>query len=95
MIRETIIYDGDVQGVGFRHTVASLAKGFAVAGYVQNLDDGRVKLVAEGEPGAVVALVDAVQDAMSRHITEVESNRSQGTGEFGSPGKPSAFRVQL
>ncbi|MEM9915200.1 MAG: acylphosphatase [Planctomycetota bacterium] len=95
MIRETIHYTGQVQGVGFRYTTASVAKNFAVAGSVKNLPDGRVKLVAEGETEQVTAFVDAVQDSMAGNITGVESARSVGTGEFGSPGEPRAFRVIL
>jgi acylphosphatase len=95
MIRETVHYTGRVQGVGFRHTTATLARGHAVAGYVRNLPDGRVKLVAEGPAEAVVALVDAVQSAMAGNIQTVESARSLGTGEFGSPGDDAAFRIRL
>ncbi|MEM9419512.1 MAG: acylphosphatase [Planctomycetota bacterium] len=94
-IRETVHYTGRVQGVGFRYTTASLAKDFEVAGSVKNLPDGRVKLVAEGEAQQVAGLIDAVQEAMSGNITDVESSRSIGTGEFGTPGDPRAFRVIL
>ena len=43
-----IYYSGRVQGVGFRYTVRSIAGRFAVTGFVKNLRDGRVQLVAEG-----------------------------------------------
>jgi acylphosphatase len=95
MIRETIHYSGRVQGVGFRHTTATLARAYPVTGYVQNLADGRVKLVAEGDAADVEAFVDAVQDAMGGHIADVVSARSVGSGEFGAPGEPGSFRVKL
>ena len=95
MIRETIHYRGRVQGVGFRQTTAGLARGWAVAGYVKNLSDGRVKLVAEGDPETVTDFIDAVQSEMAGHIDDVESGRSVGTGEFGDPGAPGAFRIAL
>ena len=95
MIRETIIYRGRVQGVGFRQTTAGLARGRAVAGYVKNLPDGRVRLVAEGEAPAVTDFIDAVQAEMAGHIDDVESARSVGTGEYGDPGEPGAFRIAL
>ena len=50
--RRRVVFSGRVQGVGFRFTCQSLARGFDVAGYVRNLADGRVELVAEGEPSA-------------------------------------------
>ena len=43
-----VYYQGRVQGVGFRYAVRSLARRFAVDGFVRNLSDGRVELVAEG-----------------------------------------------
>ena len=43
-----VVYGGEVQGVGFRYTARSLADGLGVAGGVENLNDGTVRLVAEG-----------------------------------------------
>jgi acylphosphatase len=48
-----------------------MARGFDVAGYVRNLRDGRVELVAEGEPAEVDAFLQAVRDAMDSYIREV------------------------
>ncbi len=42
-------FSGHVQGVGFRYTTVHMASKFNIAGYVRNLDDGRVEIVAEGE----------------------------------------------
>ncbi|MEI8341270.1 MAG: acylphosphatase [Verrucomicrobiota bacterium] len=53
MIGRQIIYEGRVQGVGFRYTVRSLAKGFDVLGWVRNLPDGRVELQVCGESDEV------------------------------------------
>ena len=68
MIRRTIHYRGRVQGVGFRATVADLARGRAVTGTVRNLPDGRVELVAEGEAADVDALAAAIRRGMGRFI---------------------------
>jgi acylphosphatase len=46
ILHETVHYTGHVQGVGFRHAVLQVAREFEVAGYVQNLADGRVRLEA-------------------------------------------------
>src|SRR5258708_36921743 len=46
--RMQVFYSGHVQGVGFRYTVKSAARGFDVVGWVRNLADGRVEMVAEG-----------------------------------------------
>ena len=45
-----IIFHGRVQGVGFRYTTHRIARGFPVTGFVRNLTDGTVELVACGTP---------------------------------------------
>jgi acylphosphatase len=71
-----VYYSGRVQGVGFRFTAQHLARGFDVAGYVQNLPDGRVELVAKGDPAEVDGFLEAVRDAMGRYIRDVEIESS-------------------
>jgi len=63
-IRRSVWFDGQVQGVGFRFTTCELAERFAVAGYVRNLRDGRVELVAEGDAEEVDRFIWAVSEAM-------------------------------
>ena len=83
-IRRTVHFTGRVQGVGFRYTACEVARSFSVAGFVKNLPDGRVQMVAEGEPGEVSRFQDAVADAMGGRITEVSGQDSPVTGEFSS-----------
>ena len=64
-----IFYEGNVQGVGFRYSVRQIAKGFDVTGFVRNLDDGRVELMAAGEEDEVLAFVEAIgQSELRAHI---------------------------
>lgn len=44
-----IIVKGKVQGVGFRYRTKLLADELEVIGYVRNLPDGTVEIVASGE----------------------------------------------
>ncbi|MEX2535718.1 MAG: acylphosphatase [Trueperaceae bacterium] len=46
--RLTALVSGDVQGVGYREFVRRTALDLNLAGYAENLDDGRVEVVAEG-----------------------------------------------
>jgi acylphosphatase len=82
MERQTVHFRGHVQGVGFRATVRSLARNYAVQGYVKNLPDGRVELVMEGDPAEMTRLVAAVRERMSGYIRDVTTATSPATGEF-------------
>ena len=70
-VRRRVIYSGRVQGVGFRDTSQRLAERHSVGGYVRNLADGRVELIAEGEPSQVDAFLNAIQRRMDRYIGHV------------------------
>lgn len=48
-VRLTAWVDGLVQGVGFRWWVRAHARALGLTGTVENLPDGRVKVVAEGD----------------------------------------------
>jgi acylphosphatase len=78
-----IFYSGSVQGVGFRYTVKSVAAGFEVVGFVRNLPDGRVELVAEGARDELEAFRLAIRDAGLEHfIRKEEAGWSEATGAF-------------
>jgi acylphosphatase len=77
-----IWYSGHVQGVGFRFTVASLARRFAIGGYVQNLPDGRVHLVCEGEKSEVQGLLSEVGQRMEGYIRDTREDCRPASGRF-------------
>jgi acylphosphatase len=71
--RLQVYYAGNVQGVGFRYTVKSLAAGFEVTGTVRNLPDGRVELVAEGSPDELSAFQQAIRESEVGHFIQKEA----------------------
>jgi acylphosphatase len=73
-------YAGRVQGVGFRATVAGLARGFPVAGWVRNLPDGRVELWAEGPADAVELFLQAIRTRFDRHIRDETRDDAPAAG---------------
>lgn len=75
MSARQIFYEGRVQGVGFRYTVKSIARGFDVIGSVRNLDDGRVELQVGGAVGEIDAFIEAIgQSELKSHIKRVETH---------------------
>jgi acylphosphatase len=82
--RSTVYYSGNVQGVGFRFTTRSIAQRFAVIGYVRNLSDGRVHLVAEGAKPEIDAFLKDVRERFSDHLRDEKIDVGPATGEFRS-----------
>ena len=80
VICKRVLYTGRVQGVGFRYTAQQLAAGRAVAGWVRNLPDGRVELVAEGEADPVDAFLAAVARRMHGYIEEATATPAAPAG---------------
>ncbi len=74
MQRVSVRFEGRVQGVGFRVSVAEIAGGFAVVGRVANVLDGNVDLQAEGEPAELLGFLQAIEQRLSRYI--VQSHQS-------------------
>lgn len=79
---ETVIFSGHVQGVGFRYQTLQVAKEFEVAGYVQNLPDGRVQLEAEGPAKEIEAFVAAVEERMHGYIRKTERRAERRPRQF-------------
>lgn len=80
--RREIYYAGRVQGVGFRYMTLRLAERFSVTGYVENLPDGRVRLIVEGERSEIDSLQSAIAESMTGHIRSTQAITGSSTGEF-------------
>ncbi len=90
MERVTAIARGRVQGVGYRHFIAGCARATGVHGYVRNLPDGSVEMVAESSPAS---LADFLRLAYARddpviHVGEIAVTPGTATAEF------QGFRVE-
>lgn len=80
--RREVLYSGRVQGVGFRFTAQGFAKRCGVVGFVHNLPDGRVQLIAEGSPAALDRLLTMIADEMNPCVRNTQSTVSPAVREF-------------
>ena len=81
-VRRHAWYSGEVQGVGFRYATRRLAQERRVTGFVKNLSDGQVELVAEGPADEVEGLLSDVASAMSGCIRDARVVDEPPTGAF-------------
>ena len=80
MVQAHMIYSGAVQGVGFRFTTQRKAKELHLTGWVRNLSDGRVEILAEGPREKIQDLADHLQEYFGPdiHSQEIEFLNPQG-----------------
>ncbi|MDB6170462.1 MAG: acylphosphatase [Verrucomicrobia bacterium] len=79
---ETVFFSGRVQGVGFRYSALQVAKEFEVAGFVQNLTDGRVQLEVEGADDEVKGFVNAVEERLHGYVRKTERTADRRAPQF-------------
>ena len=77
MVAKSIFYTGKVQGVGFRYTAKQIASGFDVSGWIRNLPDGRVEMLAAAfDASELDDFVTELQEnsVLANHIKEIETH---------------------
>ncbi|HTZ11211.1 MAG TPA: acylphosphatase [Candidatus Margulisiibacteriota bacterium] len=67
-----LYYSGRVQGVGFRFTAQEIASKLSVYGWVRNLSDGRVEIVAEAEEAVLKEFLGEIQRVFPRYVSGTE-----------------------
>lgn len=74
---------GRVQKAGYRSKVISIAKAFGIKGSIQNLPDGKVKVVAEGEEADLGRFANAlkIKNAII-NVTDIKKEFSSATGDY-------------
>jgi acylphosphatase len=78
-----VIYSGQVQGVGFRYSVKSVATGFEVTGSIRNLPGGGVELMAEGAKDELEAFRQAIRESGLDHfIRQEDVSWQEASSEF-------------
>ena len=77
-IAKHIIFSGRVQGVGFRFTAHRIGLRYELTGYVRNLPDGSVEMLAQGHPDDITDclrdLGESFPGIRKTKITDTEIN---------------------
>lgn len=82
MVQLHVYFSGRVQGIGFRYTTKQISNRFTVSGWVRNLPDGRVELLAEGDEAELKNFLAAVRERMDRYIKQAEVEWAQPSGLY-------------
>ncbi|HON05646.1 MAG TPA: acylphosphatase [Candidatus Ratteibacteria bacterium] len=74
---------GKVQGVGFRWYVLNIARRIGISGWVKNLPDGRVEIVAESEPEQLELFTENIKKGhLGQNIYQINIEKAPATGKF-------------
>lgn len=81
--RVHVFYSGRVHGVGFRLTAEETAREWKVVGWIKNLRDGRVELLAEGKETALERFLETIrQGPMKNFISHAEISWGNASDTF-------------
>lgn len=83
MVRKHIFFSGDVQGVGFRYHSFYIAQSLGLAGWVENLWDGRVEMEVQGSEVSIREMLARIQqqrwiNVADMEITEIPCEEERG-----------------
>ena len=62
MIRQHIVFHGQVQGVGFRYRARHAASLYGCTGWVRNEWDGTVSMEIQGERDAISQVISSIRE---------------------------------
>lgn len=89
LIARKFLISGEVQGVGYRYFAQRSSARHQVKGYVRNLEDGRVEVLAEGNAAAVEAFRhDLAAGPTYSRVGEIEETVVEPTRVY------STFRIE-
>ena len=81
--RAHIFVSGRVQRVLFRDGTRRKARKLGISGWVRNLPDGRVEIIAEGEKGKIQELIIwAKKGPFLARVDNLEVEREEYQGKF-------------
>ena len=89
VVARKFLISGEVQGVGFRFFAQRSSARHQVRGYIKNLDDGRVEVLAEGSAKAVEEFrLDLAAGPVHSRVENIEELALEPSGRY------PAFRIE-
>ena len=83
MLKLTAYVSGKVQMAGYRSKIVTIARVFGLKGYVMNLPDSRVKIVAEGHEADLERFLEAVRIKNTLiDVEEIKADFSEANGSY-------------
>ena len=73
MIRKHYLFNGTVQGVGFRYRAVMAAREFGVTGWIENQWDGSVLMEAQGDEADLEKMIVRLGQSRFGRIEKAES----------------------
>ena len=72
MAAKHIIFTGTVQGVGFRFTAHRIANRHDLTGFVRNLPNGNVEMLAQGQSEDIDNCIQDIKESFGGYIRETQ-----------------------
>ena len=83
LVRVHVLIGGRVQGVAYRFYAEKYAGRLGLTGWVRNLEDGRVEVLAEGSAERIADFLERLREGPRlARIEQFDARREPATGEF-------------
>ena len=83
MKKVTLYISGNVQRVGYRAKVISIATTLDIKGFIQNIPDGRVKIIAQGKQSELDKLIQDINISNSLiNVTNIKQEYSTPSDDY-------------
>ena len=83
MKRLTAYISGKVQQTGYRSKIVETARALRLKGFAENLDDGRVRIIAEGEEEKLKWFIEAIDIKNTLiQVSSIEKEYSPAVGDI-------------
>ena len=83
MKKVTLYISGNVQRVGYRAKIISIATSSGIKGFIQNLPDARVKIISQGEQSELDKLIQDINISNSLiNVTNIKQEYSTPSEDY-------------